>query len=122
MHNMHGKKEFKLGTRSQVSIASSYIHEVHSNNCCGFLPDAVWLTTLSVNAMTHLMKMPCLISWNAMSHHVEMPCLVTWKNIFHGKLLHFTCKILRIATRVHTCRNEVVIEQYHTINLHPCNF
>jgi len=33
MHNMHGEKEYKLGTHSQVSIASSYIHEVCSSNC-----------------------------------------------------------------------------------------
>jgi len=91
---MLGKKEFKLGTCSQVSIATSYICKVHSSNCCRFLLDAVWLTTLHVNTMSHLveiprltlwnamschMEIPRLISWNAMSRHVEMPCLVMWK-------------------------------------------
>jgi len=33
MHNMHGEKEYKLGTHSQVSVASSYIREVCSSNC-----------------------------------------------------------------------------------------
>ena len=33
---------------------------------------------------------------------------------FHGKLWHFTCKISPVAMHVHACRNEGIIEQYHS--------
>jgi len=102
---MHDEKEYKLGTCSQVSIASSYIREIHSSNCCGFLPDAVWLSTSCVNYMTCLVEMPHLFLWKC---HI----LSCGNNIFHGKIWHFTHEILRVATCVHACRNEVVIEWY----------
>jgi len=59
----HSEMEYKLGTRSQVSIASSYICEVHrSSNCCGFFPDTIWLTMSHVNYVTHLVETPCLVT------------------------------------------------------------
>ena len=65
---MHGEKEYKLGSRSQVSFASSYICEVHSNNCPRYhLVDHVaWKCHVSSHE-------------KATSHHMEMPCLVKWK-------------------------------------------
>jgi len=41
---MYGKKEFKLGTRSQVSIVSSYICEVRNSNCprCHLVDHVMW--------------------------------------------------------------------------------
>jgi len=103
---MHGEKEFNLGTCSQVSIVSSYICEVLSSNCCGFLPDAVWLAMSQVYAMTRLVEMPHLIMWKC---HI----LSHGNNIFHRKLLHFTCKIPCVAMCVHIRRNKVVIGRYH---------
>jgi len=97
MHNMHGKKEYKLGTRSQVSIVSSYIREVCSNNChrCHLVDHITWKCHVSPRG-------------KATSLHVEKSHLVTWKchvlscgnNIFHGKLWHFTREILRVSMRV----------------------
>jgi len=83
---MHGEKEYKLGTHSQVSIVSSYIREVHSSNYPRY----------------HLVDH---VAWNTMSHLVEKPHLVTWKchvslcgnNIFHW---HFTCEIPGVAMHV----------------------
>ena len=55
----HSEMEYKLGTHSQVSIASSYICEVHcSSNCCDFSSDAIWLTTSRVNYTSRLVEMP----------------------------------------------------------------
>ena len=51
-----------------------------------------------VNPMSYLMEM---------SRIVEIPCYILWKL---GKLWHFTWKYL--------CRNEVIIEQYHSFHLH----
>jgi len=109
MHNMHGEKEYKLDTCSQVSVASSYIHQVHSSNCprCHLVDHVAWKCHVSSPG-------------KATSSHVEKPRLITWKshvssrgnNIFHGKLWHFTCKIPHVAMCVHMCRNEVIIEWY----------
>jgi len=80
MHNMHGEKEYKLGTRSQVSIASSYIRKVHSSN-------------RPRNAMYRLVEKPCLVTWKC---HISS----RGNNIFHGRLWHFTREIPHVATCV----------------------
>jgi len=65
---MHGEKEYKLDTCSQVSIASSYIRKVRSSNRprCPLVDHVTWKCHISSRG-------------KAMSRHVEMPCLVTWK-------------------------------------------
>ena len=91
------------------------LYAVVISNSYGFLPEAVWLTTLRVNATSRLVEIPRLVSCaNAMSCVVEMPCLVemsclmsrlvTWKQ-------YSPCKIMRGAMQNHACRNEVIIEQ-----------
>ena len=54
--------------------------------------------------MARLMAFHVLSSGNSMTHLVEI--------YFLGKLWHFTCKISHAAMRVHTCRNEVIVEWY----------
>ena len=82
-----------------------------------------------VNATSRLVEMPRLLEMSRlvgmtrlveMSRLVEIPRLVSWKchdssrgnYYFHGKLWHFTREILRVATRVHACKNELIIERY----------
>jgi len=69
----HSEIEYKLGTHSQVSIASSYIHKVHrSSNCCGFF--------LGCHLVDHVScKLYDSSRGNATSRLVEMPRPVTCK-------------------------------------------
>jgi len=90
---MHDEKEYKLGTYSQVSIASSYIHEVCSSNCSRYhLVDQVaWKCHVLSHRKPHLVMWKCHVSSRG-------------NNIFHGKLAFY---ISRVATCVLACRNEV---------------
>ena len=63
------------------------------------------------------MLMPWLITWK--SHvlwkwHMSWKChnLSRGKFFFFGKPWNFTCKILRGAMHVHTCKSEVIKERY----------
>ena len=55
-----------------------------------------------VNATCHVSS-----PGNATSHLMEI-CIST------GKLWHLTCEILHGTTCVHACKNEVIIERYHS--------
>ena len=50
---------------------------------------------------------------NSTSHLVEISWLISWKFLFTLQYLHFTRGISRVATNVHVCRNEDIVEQYH---------
>ena len=45
----------------------------------------------------------------ATSHLMAMPCLVSWKSVFPRETLAFD---MRNTAWHHTCKNEVIIEQY----------
>jgi len=97
MHNIHGKKEFKLGTCSQVSIASSYISKVRSSNCYGFYPRCHLVDHVACkcydsshgNAMSHLVECHILSCGNSTSRHVEI--IFSTK---HFCILHMKYRVL----------------------------
>ena len=60
-----------------------------------------------VRAITRVML------WHA-SSHVNYTSLSHLNNDLHERFWHFPRVKLRGATRVHTCRNEIIIERYHT--------
>ena len=62
--------------------------------------------------------MPCenaMSLGNFTSCLVEIQQFVSWKFYFYGKLWHITRKISRVATSVHMCRNEIIVEWYHYV-------
>ena len=58
-------------------------------------------------------EMPCMFCLIEVTCLVEVPCLVeipyVWKKVFPWKNAEVACKIRYGPTRVHACKNEVVI-------------
>ena len=63
--------------------------------------------------MSHLVKMTCLANFHVSSSGNSMTRLVKIF-YFHDKLWHVTCKTFHVATHVRACRNEVIVELYHS--------
>ena len=104
-----------MGTHSQVSIVSNYIHEVcHTQTRMRVRHCIKFLLYLYNHIVVWLHGAVILMDFFACCH-----VLSRGNNIFHGKLWHFTCKISRVATCVYMCRNEIIIERYCNIDKIP---